>query len=406
MSRISHILLLTALCCTSASAGLMEESLETADRWWEKTRDYAGSKWEQAGEQARRLWREEHPEDARLWDELLPRLEEILGLQEQGRALPESAWFGKDRASNREQIDDLLEEAATILTGDNRFRARSRELEQAMAENRRAISELKRRKMTAPSDSLWRQTVQEVDGEIAERETLLGQQQQEMARIRDAFAAELRAMGLEIDAGRLEFLLSTVVGDEVVDMTVAFEQVRRLTGQLETLTEESREDLPTARRYYGMYTVLLRVLERMHTTLIGGIDRRYLPQLQGIENRARALGRETRALQARGNSPVLEANLEAQQLTIDAAGRYGDYLKRQRSQVAASRERLQRDLAVAQNTYETVKVSGDLVALMKDSRRLLDTLFSLQVPQLRAFENLEMKREFERLTATLRGAST
>ena len=380
----------------------MEDSLETADQWWSKTREYADS----TLEQARRLWREERPGDARLWDELLPRLEEILGLQEKGRELPDSAWFGEDRASNRAQIDDLLDEAATILTGDNRFRAQSRELERAMADNRRAISELKRRKMTAPSDSLWRKTVQEINGEIAERERLLGKQHEEMARIRDAFAAELQAMGLEIDAGRLEFLLSTVVGDEVVEMTVAFEQVRRLTEQLESLTAESREDLPTARRYYGMYTVLLKVLERMHANLIGGIDQRYLPQLRVIENRAGALRRETRALQVRGTSPVLQANLEAQQLTIDAAGRYGDYLKRQRSQVAASKERLARDLAVAQNTYETVKVSGDLVALMKDSRRLLDTLFSLQVPRLRAFENLEMKREFERLTQTLRGAST
>ena len=402
MTRIAQTLLLTALCFTTASAGLMEDSLETADQWWSKTREYADF----TLEQGRRLWREEHPGDARLWDDLLPRLEEILGLQDKERELPDSAWFGEDRASNRAQIDDLLDEAATILTGDNRFRAQSRELEQAMADNRRAISELKRRKMTAPSDSLWRKTVQEIDGEIAERERLLAGQRQEMARVRDAFAVELQAMGLEIDAGRLEFLLSTVVGDEVVEMTVAFEQVRRLTEQLESLTAESREDLPTARRYYGMYTVLLKVLERMHANLIGSIDQRYLPQLQVIENRARALRRETRALQVRGTSPVLQANLEAQQLTIDAAGRYGDYLKRQRSQVAASKERLARDLAVAQNTYETVKVSGDLVALMKDSRRLLDTLFSLQVPRLRAFENLEMKREFERLTQTLRGAST
>lgn len=402
MTRMAQTLLLTALYSATATAGLMQDSLETADQWWSKTREYAGT----TLEQARGLWQEEHLDDARLWDDLLPRLEEILGLQDKDRELPDSAWFGEDRASNQAQIDELLDEAATILTGDNRFRAQSGELEQAMDDNRRAISELKRRKMTAPADSLWRKTVQEIDGEIAERERLLGEQQQEMTRIRDAFAAELQAMGLEIDAGRLDFLLSTVVGDEVVDMTVAFEQVRRLTGQLESLTAESREDLPTARRYYGMYTVLLKVLERMHANLIGGIDQRYLPQLQVIEDRARALRRETRALQARGTSPVLQANLEAQQLTIDAAGRYGDYLKQQRSQVAASRERLARDLAVAQNTYETVKVSGDLVALMKDSRRLLDTLFSLQVPRLRAFENLEMKREFERLTHTLRGFST
>ncbi len=140
----------------------------------------------------------------------------------------------------------------------------------------------------------------------------------------------------------------------------------------------------------------------MHDNLLGGIDRRFLPEIWAIKNRALELRRETRALRARAPSPVLRANLEAQQLTIDAAERYGDYLKRQRRQVTASRKRLSRDLAVAQNTYETVKVSGDLVALMQDSRRLLDTLFSLQVPRLSAFENLEMKREFERLTSTLR----
>jgi hypothetical protein len=100
---------------------------------------------------------------------------------------------------------------------------------------------------------------------------------------------------------------------------------------------------------------------------------------------------------------VLAANLQAQALTIKAARRYREYLRGQRTQVAASRERLDRDLAVARNTYETVKVSGELVALMKDSRHLLDTLFGLQVPPLRAFENREMKQEFERLTSSLRG---
>jgi hypothetical protein len=47
-------------------------------------------------------------------------------------------------------------------------------------------------------------------------------------------------------------------------------------------------------------------------------------------------------------------------------------------------------------------MSGDLVALMEDSQLLLDSLFRLQVPPLRAFENAEMKREFQRLTSTLR----
>ena len=398
MKQLSLCVLALLLAAANAGAGVVEDSLRGADRLWDKTVEYADS----TLEQARRLWREEHPQGARLWEDLMPRLEEILGRQDRRRELPESAWFGEDRVSNAQRINALLDEVAGILVGNNALRGEVRELARAMAENRRAISELKRRKIAAPSDSLWRETVQDIDDEIAEREQILAQQQAAMDEVRRATAAELRAMGLEIDAEGLEFLLSTVVGDDVVDMTLAFEQVRHLTGQLEELTAESGEDLPTARRYYGIYTILLEVLDHMHAGLIESIERNYLPRIAAIGERAQALRRETEHLKARSPSPVLDGNLEAQQLTIDAARRYADYLKRQRQQVAASRERLAHDLAVAQNTYETVKMSGDLVALMQDSRQMLDSLFRLQVPPLRAFENAAMKREFQRLTSTLR----
>ncbi len=373
-------------------------NLSESGNLWDKTLEYAG-----AGlEGARRLWREEQAAEARLWEDLTPYLDEILVLQDRQRVLPESAWFGEDQTSNAEQINVLLDEAVAVLVGSNVLRARVRELVDAMAENRRAIGELKRRKISAPSDSLWRQTVGDIEDAIAEREQVLAEQRRALNAVQNATTAGLREMGLDIDAEGLEFLLSTVVGDDVVDMTLAFEQVRGLTAQLEALTAESREDLPVARRYYGMYTVLLGILDHMHAGLIDDIERDYLPRIGAIGERARSLQKETRALQTKVSSAVLRANLEAQQLTIDAARRYTDYLSRQRQQVSTSRERLAHDLAVARNTYETVKMSGDLVALMQNSRQLLDTLFRLQVPPLRAFENVQMKREFERLTLRLR----
>ena len=67
-----------------------------------------------------------------------------------------------------------------------------------------------------------------------------------------------------------------------------------------------------------------------------------------------------------------------------------------------ARIELEKDIAAAWNTYETVRVSGELVGLVKSSRRLLDGLLNRQVPALRPFENLELKREFEKLTAQLR----
>lgn len=398
MQGKANPLLILLLFAASASADVVDESLQRADALWDKTVEYAGT----ALERARRLWREQHPQAAELWEQLIPRLDEVIALQDRQRELPENAWFGEDRGSADAEIDRLLDEVSVILVGDNVLRQRMRELSSAMTGNRAAISDLKRRRLTAPSDSMWRKTVADIDAEIGEREALLQEQQTALDELHAEMAIALRVTGLDIDAAGLEFLMSTVVGDDVIDMTLAFEQVRDLTEQLERLTADSDEDVASARRYYGMYTVLLRTLDHMHASLLDSITQDYQPRVGAIAERARELQQETRTLLARRANPVLSSNLEAQQLTIAAAARYGDYLDGQRRQIELSRKQLARDIAIASNTYETVKMSGDLVALMQNSRQLLDRLFRLQVPPLRAFENLEMKREFQRLTETLR----
>ena len=162
---------------------------------------------------------------------------------------------------------------------------------------------------------------------------------------------------------------------------------------------------PTAASLHVGSLVPIMALAHMHGALLEGIATDYRPPIDAIGRRAQELQQETQTLIAQRPSRVLESNLAAQQLTIEAAGRYAEYLKGQQHQVEASRQRLAQDIAVAQNTYETVKMSGDLVAMMQDSRQLLDSLFRLQVPPLRAFENLEMKREFQRLTSALRQES-
>jgi hypothetical protein len=401
MQLTKSTLFILGLYAGGAAAGLVDESMQQADLWWDKTREYADGAWDKT----QRLWSDQAEGDARLWQELQPPMDQVLVLKERKRKLPESSWFGEDQESNRQAIAALLDRSSHILVGDNRHRRRMSELELAMADNRSAIAKLKEKRLAAPSDSLWRSTVEDLNEEIAEREEVLDEQAEALTRVRADFAAELKAQGLDIDAEGLDFLFSTVVGDDVLDMAQAFLQVRRLTGQLEALTAESGEDLPIARRYYGMYTVLLGSLEHMHGQLLDAVDQRYLPQIQTIRERAKELRRDTRRLMVEEPSPVLAANLQAQALTLDAARRYADYLKDQRRQVAASAERLSRDMAVAENTYETVKVSGDLLALMQDSQRLLSTLFKLQVPPLRSFENLAMKREFNRLTKQLRSTS-
>jgi hypothetical protein len=70
-----------------------------------------------------------------------------------------------------------------------------------------------------------------------------------------------------------------------------------------------------------------------------------------------------------------------------------------------ARAELDKDIAAAWNTYETVRVSGELVGLVRSSQQLLEGLMNRQVPALRPFENLEMQREFQKLTEQLRQAN-
>lgn len=380
-----------------------ERTVEAADQAWRDTldwfRDDEGTPGE-AGDQG----------FSAIWEGLLPRLEETLERDERQAALPDQTWVGEDKASNRAAVDDLLDEAAAILadSAGERFRQRIRAHEAEIRALREAIDALRRKRVSAPRDSVWRKTVEEYDAGIAQREQHIETLRGEIADLKREFATRLRDQGVAIDDEQLDALLSTVVGDDLMRMAAAFENTERMTLQLEQLMLDSQEDAPTARRYYGMYTVLLKVLVRMHEQLLSAIAHRYLPEINAIAARTGALRDRTRHLlgQASGRDPAarrtLLANLEAQDLTLRAAGEYGRYLMAQQRSIRIAQRRLEQDLAIAVNTYETVKVSGELVALMRAGQRSLDTLGRLRVPVLRGFQNLEMKREFERLTERLR----
>ena len=383
--------------------GLWQRILEGADDWWTRSRDLA----ERAVEEAKGLTANEQ-DFATVWRDLLPKLDQTLVLEERQAQLPQSAWIGPDQTSNQSKINGLLDEAVDILSTSpvQRFRERIRGLQGEIEQARADIAEYRQRRVSAPADAAIQRTVADYDRLIAEREADIRRLDEELQAVKGEFAAAVRAVGVELSDEQVEFLLSTVVGDNMVDLGVLFDNVKSVTAQLEQLVSESGEDLASARRYYGMYVVLLRALYRMHVQIEESIGEQYLPQIDDIIARTQSLMAETRRLQR--DSPakldLLSANLEAQQLTLEAAAVYRRYLRDQAEQVRRARGELDKDIAAAWNTFETVRVSGELVGLVRSSQRSLEGLMSRQVPALRPFENLELRREFEKLTEQLRAA--
>ena len=345
------------------------------------------------------------PEFIDLWENITPKLEEVLERQEQHGQLPNSALFGDDKQSNRQSINQLLDEAITLLEipSGRDYRASIRELENAIQAAEEQIRRDRQKRLSAPDDALWQKTIADYDAAIAQSQARIAKLKEKIQTLKKEFAAELQTLGLEVSAEQLDFMLSTVIGDDLIGISVAFDNVKAMTMQLEQLMVDSGEDLITARRYYGIYTVLLSSLARMHDELLSAA-RGYMQDIDTIVEKTLSLNRQSQALRRHDtrHQQTLRANMEAQQLTLRTAKMYRDYLLRQAGDVSASKKRLAHDLAVARNTYETVKVSGELVQLIYSSEELMQTLFSRSVPTMFTFQNLQVKREFEKLTERLR----
>lgn len=87
---------------------------------------------------------------------------------------------------------------------------------------------------------------------------------------------------------------------------------------------------------------------------------------------------------------------------MKVADLYKQHLDKQRQKMMVARDKTQANLRVALNTYNTVKVSSELVNLLRSSSKSFDDLLSIQVPDLLVFQNAQMKEEFTALTAKLK----
>jgi hypothetical protein len=181
-----------------------------------------------------------------------------------------------------------------------------------------------------------------------------------------------------------------------------FHNVRLVTVRLQQLTEEAGESLDVAKRYYGSYVVLVRILDHVQKDFVERVRTDQVPRLDAFAQKAEANIETARDNAANGGDPrIAEQNIRSNELTREACKAYARYLLEQAAAVEAQNEALQPRLRDALNTFETVQLSSQVAETIRDARRNFAALLELDVPELRGFENVELQREFERLTDQL-----
>ncbi len=346
------------------------------------------------------------------WDRLHSELEKALELINTQRKAPDSSWipFKTDKASIEDDIEGLLDEAISVLNVSDlsRIKGQIREAQTQIRKFRKRISRLQTQKLMAPEEvadwKVWKKDVADYETRIADYRKAIADNEARIETLKAEFIEKVATTGVKLDPDQIDTLIYSITGDDDVEMISVFNNVKLLTTKLKDLTRDSRENIETARRYYGMHVVLLKTLLYLQGTYIARIDSDYLPALQAIESDNAELMENTKDLLADSeprHRGQYEANLAAQELTDKTVKLYMRYLAANRERVIASRSQIEREYEIAENTYHTVSTAYALIEVMRTADQFFDSLSALQVPDLLTFDNREMKEEFKKLTSKM-----
>ncbi len=351
---------------------------------------------------------------AKMWSKAMPKLEQALELFERGETLPESKIFGADKQSNNAKYEKLLNEVFDILL-DSEFhasRGEYRSLEGRIDKSEQKIAELRKERIGAPEKSWipFRQTRSKIDKEVDELKEDIARFRKEKEAIRSSMVAALSAMGVSVDGARLDILLASVSGDDVIALLLAADSIKKINLQIVELLRKGEGSIHMARKYTGIHMVLVDIYLHAHHDVLEKIASEYSPRLDAITSSAQILKKQAEQMLAGtpggdGQRQVLETNVKANERTVQTASLYREYLRTQQNKLRISAEKLKNDLSVARNTYQTVKTGGDLISLINISMRTLEGVFGFALPDLSTVYDQEVLKEFERITGQIRKGS-
>jgi hypothetical protein len=364
-----------------------------------------------------------HEQAQRLMKAVEVILQDAAKNRSEARKLPTDADFmlkpiwAETKEDRERKVGDILDAVLAIVTD-----APVVQLQRKIEGLRRNIRELddrivalREKQLMAPKDgvltSMLSETVGSIGREIDEAKARIAANREEIAETKAGIRAALSKNGVELTAEQVDLLLDGVLSGDLVRLVVVFNSARLIDAQLAKLMTASGENIGAARKYFAMHAALFALLVHAQDSLIGKIDRQYLPKLAAIEiDIGNARVRTTELMRADNREDqkrALDANAGSQRLAEDAAKGYRRYLLQQREQVAKARQRTVHDLRIADNTFETVEVSFQLRNLMRDASASFESIQKLEAPTFdQIFKNEELRREFENLTRRLDGPTS
>jgi hypothetical protein len=245
---------------------------------------------------------------------------------------------------------------------------------------------------------------------IDERLSTLRETRNELARQRESAAhavlKELDALGLRLSGAAAEQCLFTVNVGDLIDNVIVAKNIGLVVENLRELMATG--DVTAAKRYFGMYRVMVEVQKVCFDDYLEksrhGEWRKKLNQIREDAAAARqnALDSAQDASFSEQQRAVFRRNAEVNVSTLNAVAAYEKILDQHEAIIQVKEEEAARMLRVAENSYATVSLAGDFLALVKSSQDSFDALLQLQLPPIEIFNDKALQTEFVALTKKLK----
>lgn len=329
------------------------------------------------------------------WDGVENRFGKIFKQKEK----QENAGFWFSKSDYQEDIDELYAQVFEMITdeGIEDLKERLLKNDENLKDENQRLTELKKKQSLAyePAEKA------SYDLKIAKQNAKIKNIKANKQSLIREVQFRLSEFGVDVTDDQVEALLVKVNANDILSMSTTFPVIAKFATHLGEITQNTGEDLVSAKKYYGMYVLLLELQLFIQDQYIDRLENEFIPKIDQLKDRSVELISNTKDLMRKSSKKPREIfanNLESQEFTLKAINLYKSQLISDLAKVKKAKAKLSEDYKVAMNTYETVDLSFNVSALINANSNLFKDVMTLQAPELIPFENTKLKEEFEKLT--------
>ena len=335
------------------------------------------------------------------WDDLFEKIEEAERTRSEIDTAPQSSLFGSDKASLKKDLDEQLSEILFMITEDKsalKFIKDIRAIKQNIQVQKDSITKY-REKLMFPLDEAQKTDYQ---NKIDKANKTIEVLETKIEISKESLMYNLSTAGVVFTSEQLDMLITRVDVDDILQLTLVFNNLKIVTEQLGRLMEATKNDIKATKKYYAMYVILSEMIIYTQKQYLNKMDNIYLPKVTRIVNDAEAIQIKTKMLinstKDANSKKILDSNYKSQVLSAKTASLYKKQLNQQHQKIQSALKKSNHDLQIALNTFKTVQISFTLLEVIKESRESFNSLLNIQLPELIPFENKEMALEYEKIT--------